>query len=244
MHNRDTFTQSLLAASIKKGMTVLDLGCGTGDVTFLAADLVGETGSVLGLDISQPMLDMAEERLTQTGQTNISFQKLDLEQLDQLDRTFDLILARRVLMYLPGPAQTLSLAKQRLKEGGLMVFQESDALGRQLNPDFPQHSRAIDLIWRTVAAEGGDIEVGSKLYTLLKEQGMEILSYQSENVLQTQESGSDLAWVLDMMQDRIIKHQIASKEDLEEIRSALPSELAQSKKAFIRDTAFGIIARK
>lgn len=126
-----------------------------------------------------------------------------------------------------------------------MIFQESDAMGANLNQDFPCHEKVQDWIWETVKKEGGDVHIGSKLYALMKQNDLRIEDYISENVLQTAESGSDLAWVVKMMLPRLIEHGIITEEtDMESLECKLKKELSGSKKAFLRDMAFGICSVK
>src|SRR3954453_12686006 len=71
---RDPSTRWLLAeAGIGTGMKVLDVGSGAGDVAFLAADLVGPSGTVVGVDANPAVLERARERVRATERANIAF---------------------------------------------------------------------------------------------------------------------------------------------------------------------------
>src|SRR5271165_1747413 len=73
-------TERLLRnAQIGPGMRVLDLGCGAGDVSFLAAQFVGSTGLVVGIDRSREVLGLASERAQAAGWRNISFEQASVE---------------------------------------------------------------------------------------------------------------------------------------------------------------------
>jgi 2-polyprenyl-3-methyl-5-hydroxy-6-metoxy-1,4-benzoquinol methylase len=65
----------LVAAGIRRGMHVLDIGCGVGDVSFLLADLVGSDSLVLGVDIDTECLKVAEERRLRMEIANIKFRQ-------------------------------------------------------------------------------------------------------------------------------------------------------------------------
>ena len=71
----------LVDAGIKKGMHILDIGCGRGDVSFLIADMVGIEGSVLGLDLDDNALEVARERASEKMLKNVDFIKSDLNAL-------------------------------------------------------------------------------------------------------------------------------------------------------------------
>src|SRR5206468_3952573 len=95
----DPLTERLFQdAGIGSGMKVLDLGAGAGDVTMLAAKLVGPNGSVLGLDVDAGILETARIRAHNAGYQNVSFQPVDIQQLD-LEHDFDAIVGRYIMMY-------------------------------------------------------------------------------------------------------------------------------------------------
>lgn len=72
-------TRSLFQeASLSAGMRVLDVGCGAGDVSFLAAEFVGPSGTVLGIDSSSRALDTARLRADRAGLGNVAFLEADL----------------------------------------------------------------------------------------------------------------------------------------------------------------------
>lgn len=85
-------------AGIGHGMKVLDLGSGAGDVALLVADLVGPTGSVIGVDHNPTVLDVARLRATEAGLTNVQFVDGDAQVLELPD-DFDALVGRLVLMY-------------------------------------------------------------------------------------------------------------------------------------------------
>src|SRR5262249_58229217 len=89
-----SFTRSMLMeAGLTTGMRVLDIGCGPGDVSLLAAELVGETGWVLEIDASADMLEVAQSRVQAAGLTHVSFLVADLRTLT-LDQSFDVLIGR------------------------------------------------------------------------------------------------------------------------------------------------------
>src|SRR5215470_7709263 len=91
------FTRSMLVeAGLTTGMRVLDIGCGPGDVSLIAAELVGETGRVLGIDASSDMLEVAESRVRAAGLTHVSFLTADLRTLS-LEQSFDALIGRFIL---------------------------------------------------------------------------------------------------------------------------------------------------
>lgn len=122
------FTERLLSdAGITPGMRVLDVGCGSGDVSFLLAQLVGEEGQVIGVDLDSRPLVLARERAATLGFANVSFQEGGFDLFSDEPASFDAVVGRRVLMYQPEPIEHLHHLLNALRPGGLIVFQEHDS---------------------------------------------------------------------------------------------------------------------
>ena len=112
-------------AGITTGMKVLDVGSGAGDVALLAADLVGPTGSVVGVDVNPGILETAQARASAAGLANVTFRAGDFRALPLAD-DFDAVVGRFVLMYVADPAAALRSLAAHLRPGGIVIFQEID----------------------------------------------------------------------------------------------------------------------
>ncbi len=108
-------------AAIKPGQKILDVACGTGLVTIPAAKATGDSGKVVATDISQKMVDMLTERVSQEGLEQVSTARMDAENLDFSDDSFDVVLCALGLMYVPSPVEALKEMKRVLKPGGRAV---------------------------------------------------------------------------------------------------------------------------
>src|SRR5689334_25437929 len=93
-------TEAVFArAGLAQGMRVLDVGCGAGDVSLLAAAFVGASGSVLGIDQAPESVALARERANAAGLGNVRFEAARLEEF-RSDERFDALVGRLVLLYL------------------------------------------------------------------------------------------------------------------------------------------------
>lgn len=124
--------QTLRAAAIQSGEKILDVGCGTGVLTRLAAEAAGPTGSVAGIDPGADMIRVARENAQRSGST-VEFKVAAAEQLPFADTQFDVVLASLVLHHLPPDTKRRGLAEVRrvLKPGGRFVIAD---FSRPSNP--------------------------------------------------------------------------------------------------------------
>jgi SAM-dependent methyltransferase len=112
---------ALRAAAAQPGERVIDVGCGSGETSFRLARLVGETGEVLGVDVSEPMLAIARERLAQEGQEHLSFALGDASSAE-LPGGRDLIFSRFGVMFFDDPAAAFAHLRAALRPGGRIAF--------------------------------------------------------------------------------------------------------------------------
>ncbi len=105
-------------ARICPGQKVLDLGCGTGYPSILASHAVGSSGEVVGLDLSENMLAVARRKAQESGVKNISFHSIDVSSLPYEAASFDAVISRFCLMFLPDIHAALNEISRVLKNGG------------------------------------------------------------------------------------------------------------------------------
>ncbi len=115
-------SRMLAMAALQPGERVLDVACGTGLVTFRAADAVGETGSVLGTDISDAMVEHVRALAGQRGNGQVAAERMEAEQLRLPDESFDVVLCALGLMFVTDPVESLKEIRRVLRPGGRAAF--------------------------------------------------------------------------------------------------------------------------
>jgi SAM-dependent methyltransferase len=112
-------------AGISTGMKVLDVGSGAGDVAFIAAEIVGPAGSVVGIDVNPDVLATARLRAQSERRDNVMFIDGDVRTSD-IDVDFDAVVGRFVLMHTVDVAALLRTLAGRVRAGGIVAFAEGD----------------------------------------------------------------------------------------------------------------------
>ena len=164
-------TRMILAeAGIRPGMRVLDIGCGAGDVTFVAAGLVGPDGSVVGVDRSPDALARARLRAGQRGLTQVQFIEGDIHD-PAPGGPFDAIVERAALWLVPDPAVVLRQQATVLRPGGLVVPIEVDLSMMRWLPEFPLGTQIKS--WLVEAgARAGMVMLGPRLWAIVEQAGL------------------------------------------------------------------------
>ena len=163
--------QFLQQAGIVAGMRVLDIGSGAGDVAFLAAELVGRSGEVIGCDTATAAIAAATRAAEERGLHNVCFREGDPAHME-FDRRFDALIGRYVLLFQANPAETLRKLSRHLRPGGVMLFHEPDWVSAHSTPPSPTYDRCVAWIRNTFRIAGTDSDMASKLYTAFTNAGV------------------------------------------------------------------------
>ena len=158
-------------AGLRRGMRVLDVGCGAGDVAFLAAELVGAEGEVVGVDRDAWALATARDRATIADLANVSFVEGDFREVD-LPGSFDALVGRFILMSQSDPAAAIRALRPRLRPGAIVAFQELDLHDLVAVPPQPLVTQVLDWWHATLVHIGVEQRMGPKLYATFRAAGL------------------------------------------------------------------------
>lgn len=162
---------ALRLAGLRPGMRVLDIGSGPGDVSFVAARLVGPTGSVLGVDAAPAMVELARARAVEQGWRTVHFMQAAVDTIVP-EEPVDAVIGRLILMHLPDPAATLRRLSTFVRPGGVVAFSENDIAATRSIPDMPFFTQVTTGIVRAFEAMGLSAEFGNTLHTVFADAGL------------------------------------------------------------------------
>lgn len=160
-------------AGISRGMKVLDVGSGAGDVTLLLAELVGPQGEVVGVDSNPALLEIARARVREAGVPNVSFIVGDVAEV-ALEADFDAAVGRCVLFFVPDPVTVVRKVAEAVRSGGTIAFQEpgNAAALPVAVPTSPLLDQMSGWIMDLYRRAGMDLYMGLRLFPIFLDAGL------------------------------------------------------------------------
>jgi ubiquinone/menaquinone biosynthesis C-methylase UbiE len=163
----------LRSAGVTEGMRVLDVGCGVGEVARVVGRLVGARGEVVGVDVDESVVRVAEQHLDGNG---ISFAGIvgDIRSVE-IDGAFDVACCRMVLQYQRDATEAIAAMARHVKAGGMVIAHEiAPSLGTTAaHPKFPLFEQILAWIAAAWSDAGGNTNVGVELGRRFAEAGLE-----------------------------------------------------------------------
>lgn len=220
-------TERLLrSAGLQPGMRVLDVGCGAGDVSMLAAELVGPSGSVVGIDRSPQALTTARGRAQAARLGNIVFNEATL-QFHKDTAAFDCVVGRYVLVHQADPAAFLRTAARFLRPGGIVAFHEIDVVHTPGScPPVRSWDVAMEMLYSAARYGVASYDAGVRLTEHFFNAGLPQPTMFCEVPIANGENSLLYAWVADSLRSfspQLVRMGILTDQDA--IGAALEAEL-------------------
>ena len=233
----------LEAAGLLPGMQVLDLGSGMGDVAFVAAELIGPTGQVVGIDRSPDSVAKANIRARQRGLSHVRFVVGDIHNLGPAG-PFDAIIGRLVLMYVSDPAAVLRTQAALLGPGGLVIPIEFDVHTARSIPSTPLVDQAVAWIAETFTRSGIATSLGPRLWAVLGDAGLQplgMIALQPHFGSDDPDGPAIVAGIIRTILPLIERTGVATAEQVgaETLEQRLTDEFRASAAVFAHPTLFG-----
>ena len=225
-------------AGITKGMRVLEIGSGAGDVALMLAELVGQEGQVVGVDVNSVILKTARQRATEAGMRNIQFIADDARTLAFVDK-FDAIVGRFVLMYMADPGKAFAKLVTHLNPSGILAFQEPEyTLYPALShPDTPLMNQLVKWILDVFEHSGAHLDMGIGLYRAFVDAGLPPPTMHLESPIGAAKTWAGYRYMATIFQSLLPlleKYGLATAEqvDVNTLAARLRQEVLASKRPF------------
>jgi ubiquinone/menaquinone biosynthesis C-methylase UbiE len=181
-------------AGIGPGQRVLDIGSGVGDVAILAANVVGPSGEVVGIERDPRSISRARGRINEFGLDNVTFTQSDVSQVPS-NKPFDAAVGRYILFFLPDPAAILHSVSQLVRPGGVIAFQEpSWEHFLSMCAPLPLWRKAASVVVETFQRSGAKTDLGPALSRIFQEAGLPAPSTRIDTLLGAEQ------WMPDVLQ--------------------------------------------
>ncbi len=230
-------------AGIESGMAILDLGSGAGDVSFLAAEMVGPEGHVVGIDTSADAVTYAARRAQELNITNARFAVGDIDS-PVPGGPFDAVTGRLVLMYVSDPAAVLRTQATVLRPGGLVVPIELDAYAGRTAPPTPLAEILASGIVEAFNRGRIHTSLGPKLWSMLEDAGLHphgMIGIQPCFGPNDPDGAALLAGIVRALIPLIERTDVATVKDIEPatLQDRLVAELSNACAIFAYPTVYG-----
>lgn len=172
----DSTRSLLLSQGLSGGMHLLDMGCGGGGVSFIAADMVGASGAVTSVDFDEKIITLAKADASSANRSNIDFIVADAYAID-FQNEFDITFSRFLLSHLIDPQKVLKLMVQATKPGGKIVVTDLQFSGHFCYPKCNAFDQYVRLYMKAADNNGQNPEIGPALVGMFKEAGLRNIGF-------------------------------------------------------------------
>jgi ubiquinone/menaquinone biosynthesis C-methylase UbiE len=216
-----TSRQLLLQAGLSSGKTVLEVGCGTGNMTRFIAEQVGAHGQVTAVDVSGEQIDIAKKNVSELKQ--ITFVQASIFDLP-VKPQFDFVYCRFIIMHLPNPANTIKHLLSFLKPGGKIICEEATNRVTCCYPQNIFYQQSRDLLLMLGDKKGLDFNVGEKLYSIFYDLKLtDITAHFIQPVLHSERQKRLISLLASSLKQQFLSNNLISETEIDKLIKELNS---------------------
>jgi ubiquinone/menaquinone biosynthesis C-methylase UbiE len=224
---------------LREGQRVLDIGCGIGQDALTMAELVGQTGQVVGVDFSQTMVREAQQR-SQEAHLPVTFCQGDIHHLAFPDDCFDRCRSDKTFVHIADPKQALGELIRVTAPGGLLLVVDQDHEMRVIDTPYP------DLTRRFLAFRNHHLPhpgIGHQLYALFRSHGLTDIIVEPVTLVHTDHAVVQSIWHFAEGIRSAQHHNVVTAEEADQWIDAL-EEASRKGQFFHSVTFFIVVGRK
>jgi SAM-dependent methyltransferase len=212
---------------VSDGARVLEIGCGPRGCLDLLSTRVGESGRVVGVEISADVAALAQGFVTERGLRNVEVIAGDALSTGLPAGSFDLVTERLVLVNIPRPEDVVSQAVALARPGGAVAFHEVDYAAVMCDPPSQAWTTARQLFDAVNEKNGNDYYLGRRLPRLLRDAGL--VDIHVHPIVHVHPPGDPrrnlVADFVDNFKERILALDLIAEDDLRDLKQTLASHL-------------------
>jgi 2-polyprenyl-3-methyl-5-hydroxy-6-metoxy-1,4-benzoquinol methylase len=215
------------AIGIAPGSRAVEIGCGPQGCLGLLSERVGQTGSVIGIDMNDDAVALARAFIAEKRLTNVEVRQGNGKATGLPREAFDLVTARLVLVNIPEPEQVVTEMAALAKPGGTVALHEADWGAHLCDPPLPAWDRLMKVLDAYAVANGIDLYVGRRLARMLRAEGLVDVQVRPLIHLYPQHSSRRgiFADFVRNLRERIVQHGLISEAELTAALASLDRHL-------------------
>jgi ubiquinone/menaquinone biosynthesis C-methylase UbiE len=231
---------------VTSGARVVEIGCGPSGCLRILADLVGLSGSVVGVERSDDAVTFARNLISEQGLVNVEVLKADARFTGLPRASFDFATARLVLVNVPQPEEIVAEAVALVRPGGWVAFHEADYVSHVCDPSIEAWTSIVKLLVEYSERNGIDPFVGRRLPRLLRDVGL--IDIHINPIVYIYPPGHANRNILldfaDNLSERIVAQKLIGQLQLSEAKAALERHLADPSTLVVSHLFFQVWGRK
>lgn len=215
--------EALKKIGISPGMSVADIGCGTGNVSFAMSHLVGSNGLVVGIDANPKAIDFCNKAASSKGIKNVQFMVGDAQKIDLESYRFDTVFSRFLLQHVKDPSASLKELIRIAKLGGIVMVEDCDLQCWTVEPE-DKHVKQLWTWYESIIRQkGSDPAIGRKLYRMFVNNGLkpQVEVYSLPIVWENRRMWDSIVSVLKKLNDSSSDEIIKGIEDFKQKKESL-----------------------
>jgi SAM-dependent methyltransferase len=231
---------------VRAGARVVEIGCGPHGCLDLLSARVGPSGRVVGIERSEDAVALARAMIATRGLGNVEVRHGDARSTGLAEGSFDLALARLVLVNVPEPEQIVAEAVELTRPNGAVAFHEVDWSAMFFDPPLPAWDTLFDLYIRFTSTNGIDLFIGRKVPRLLRAAGL--IDVTTRPIVHIHPPGNGRRRLLldfaDNLRDRIVAQNLISDAAYADLKEALRQHIENPETLVVHGVYFQVWGRK
>ncbi len=203
------------------GKKILDVGCGGGDVSIMLARMVGNNGSITGLDFDKEIVNLAQEDAINEGVLNVQFQAIDAHDIHYHDE-YDIVYSRFLLSHLKRPMQVLENMLNSIKPSGRIIVEDIQFSGHFCYPACKAFDDYLHYFTTSAKNHEHNPEIGPSLYRLFHQAGIKDIKFDHIQPSFNTGPGKWMAYItMDKIKNTVIKQGLADSLTIDKLLQEL-----------------------